>query len=405
MSGNRKKAMNVVAFARAKKGAADPARVAEFSATARKLFRERSAGDVVARLLRQTPRDEWPRLAANEEIRNSGALDRLSRDIAAALEKDPAAVLAMSSLATTIAETLDADDYPPIVTAQMRAHAWKDRAQALSYVGHDTQALQAIDHAASLLEPFAAVAHDRAIVHLVKAIVLQHLKRWDESLALLVDCRRVFAGHKDAKQLLHCGMAEGGLHYRRGEYRKAYQCFAPLIAIALNAQFMDSLASIHNNVGLCLTELGDLSAATIHFSEAIRYFNDSGRQMEAMRTEAGIGLHLLRKGSVDLALFHLKSARDAFLNNDMPEEAGICGTLMMEAMLVGGHDYKARMIAHELTKQLGSSRISHQALDAITYAESAIEAHDNALAAVRLVHNFLESLRTNPKRAFVPPPG
>src|SRR5205823_13712624 len=132
-------------------------------------------------------------LAENAEIRNSGALDRLSREVAASLEKDPATALAMSNLATTIAETLPADNYPPIVTAQIRAHAWKDRAQALSYVGRDAEALEAVERAEALLDRFAAVAHDRAIVRLQKAIVLQHLKEWDASLELLVECRRVFA--------------------------------------------------------------------------------------------------------------------------------------------------------------------------------------------------------------------
>ena len=404
MSGEQKKKekMNVVSFGPTPR-TPDPARVAEFSATARKLLRERSSGDVMTRLLRDTPREEWPRLAENDALRNSGALDRLSRDIAAALEKDPTDALAMSSLATSIAETLPTNDYPPIVLAQLRAHAWKDRGQALSYVSRDIEALEAIERAESLLEPFAAVAHDRAIVRLVKAIVLQHLKEWDASLALLVECRRVFADHKDFKRVVHCGMAEGGLQYRKGEYKKAYDAYSPLIEIARDAQVTDALGSIHNNVGLCLTELGDFSSATIHFSEAVRYFNDSGRRMEATRTEASIGFHLLHKGNTALALPHLESARDAFLDNDMPEEAGICGTLMMEAMLIAGHDQRARTIAHELTTQLGNSRISREALDAIAYAGNAIEAHDDALAAVRHAHAFLESLRSNPERAFAVP--
>src|ERR1044071_6245533 len=151
MTGEKKK-MNVISFDRSKK-IPDAARIAEFAATARKLLRERSAGEVVAKLLKETPREEWASLAEREEIRNSGALERLSREIASALEKEPTDALAMSGLATTIAETLPADDYPPIVTAQMRAHAWKDRAQALSYVGRDAQALQAIDHAAPPPDP------------------------------------------------------------------------------------------------------------------------------------------------------------------------------------------------------------------------------------------------------------
>lgn len=404
MSGEQKKkekTTNVVSFARADRKP-DPARVAEFSAAARKLLRERSSGDVVARLLRETPCDEWPRLAENEELRNSGALDRLSRDVSAALEKDPTDALAMSSLATSIAETLPANGYPPIVNAQLRAHAWKDRAQALSYVGRDAEALEAIERAESLLEPFAAVAHDRAIVRLVKAIVLQHLKEWDASLALLVECRRVFKDHKDAKRLLHCGMAEGGLHYRSGEYQRAYDSYAPLVEIARNANELRALASIHNNVGLSLVELGDLVAANIHFSEAVRHFNDSGRGAEGARTEMNVGKLFVRRNAPDHAIAHLTTAREVFLANGMLEEVGMCGALLMEAMILRGYVRDARSIAQELGRQLDSTRVSRQARNAIAYAESAM-AHDDALFAVRHVHDYFESLLTDPTREFTLP--
>jgi len=51
----------------------DPARVAEFAATARKLQQEREgAAGLVARLLSETPFAEWPKLAGQVELQNSG---------------------------------------------------------------------------------------------------------------------------------------------------------------------------------------------------------------------------------------------------------------------------------------------------------------------------------------------
>src|ERR1051326_6819694 len=100
MTGEKKK-MNVISFDRSKK-IPDAARIAEFAATARKLLRERSAGEVVAKLLQETPREEWASLAEREEIRNSGALERLSKEKATVLDKEPADAFALSALATTI---------------------------------------------------------------------------------------------------------------------------------------------------------------------------------------------------------------------------------------------------------------------------------------------------------------
>jgi tetratricopeptide (TPR) repeat protein len=392
----------VVSFDRSKR-TPDPKRLAEFSSTARKLLRERKSGDVITRLLSETPREEWPRLAENAELRNSGALDRLSKEVAAALEKDPAGALAMSNLATAIAETLQIDQYPPIVGAQIRAHAWKGRAQALSYVGRDAEALEAIDRAESLLAPFSAVAHDRAIVRLVKAIVLQHLKQWDESLALLKECLKVFSDHQDGKRVLHCGLTEAMLLHRRGEYGKAHQVLEPLLEVARSANDIDSLAAVHNNLAMSLLELGDLTAANIHFSETVRHMNDTGRKVEAARAEMNIGILFVRKGEPDHAMAHLTTAHAVFEQNGMVEEVGMCGTLMMEAMLLRGNEAQARRIASEIVRQLSGSRVSDQAQHAIAYAMGAIDAHGDALAAVRHVHEYFDSLRSDPALLFAAP--
>jgi tetratricopeptide (TPR) repeat protein len=392
----------VLSFDRSKR-TPDPARLAEFTSTARKLLRERKAGDVITKLLHDTPREEWPRIAENAEARNSGTLDRLSREVAASLEKDPASALAMSNLATTIAETLPADNYPPIVTAQIRAHAWKDRAQALSYVGRDAEALEAIERAESLLAPFSAVAHDRAVVRLVKAIVLQHLKQWDESLALLKECLKVFSDHRDSKRVLHCGMTEAMLLHRRGEYQRSHDVLEQLLPVARTAGDIDSIAAIHQNIGTDLLNLDEFTAANIHFSEAVRHFNDSGRKIEAARAEMNIGKLFVRKWQAEPAMSHLAAAREVFERSEMPEETGMCGALMMEAMLLRGNDAQARSIAGELASQLRGTRVSRQALEAINYVDHAIEAHDDALAAVRHVHEYFETLLTDPDRQFAAP--
>ena len=56
----------------------DPARVAAFAETARRLQRERIASvDIVTSALRDTPRAAWPRLRERSELQTSGALERL----------------------------------------------------------------------------------------------------------------------------------------------------------------------------------------------------------------------------------------------------------------------------------------------------------------------------------------
>jgi hypothetical protein len=154
---------------------------------------------------------------------------------------------------------------------------------------------------------------------------------------------------------------------------------------------------------LSLVELGDLTAANIHFSEAVRIFNDLGCVAEGARADMNVGKLFVRRAAPDHAIAHLNAARDVFLMNGMLEEVGMCGSLLMEAMLVRGNETRARSIAQELSRQLGTGRVSRQALDAISYAERAIVAHDDAVSAVRHVHDYFESLLSDPDREFRSP--
>src|SRR5690349_366738 len=94
----------------------DPARQAEFAEIARRLQRERAlASDVVTNALRDTPRASWAGLAEREELRTSGALERLGQEVERRLETNPKEALSIAELATAIADVLQPDAYPAIM--------------------------------------------------------------------------------------------------------------------------------------------------------------------------------------------------------------------------------------------------------------------------------------------------
>src|SRR5204862_155082 len=116
--------------------------------------RETAAG-VVTRLLSETPYSEWPKLAGREELRNSGALEKLGQESTSRLHRSPLEALAIADLETNIADALPAETYPRIVMAQLRATSWKDRGQALWYLARYEEALDALDHAERNLQQAA----------------------------------------------------------------------------------------------------------------------------------------------------------------------------------------------------------------------------------------------------------
>ncbi len=326
-------------------------RFAELAETARRLQNERNgAPEAVAALLDSTPREEWPCLAEHPTLRTSGALEQLAARLRSTCEKDPMEALSLSSLATTIAETLPPDSYPAVTLAQLRAHAWKDRAHTLRYLGRYDESLDAIAMAERALEPFAATSFDKAVVALVKASTLGHIDRFDESRALLVECREVFFDHADFRRYLYCGINEVALLYRQEEYADAREIGNVLLSKAAEVSDLESAARLHNNVGYCDVQLGNLRDANKHLASATAIFTDLGRPFEATRCQRGYGSLLVTKSHVKEGIEVLQSARAAFLSHNLIEEAGLCGLTMAAAMLEARDISSARELVRSIIK-------------------------------------------------------
>jgi tetratricopeptide (TPR) repeat protein len=369
-----------------------PERVAEFAAAARRLAVERvDAADLVSQLLRDTPREQWMSLADRRELHTNGSLERLSREIDTALDRQPQDALLLSALAVSLADSLADDQYPPVVTAQIRAHAWKDRAQALSFNGKHDEAVDAIDRAEKILENFGTVAHDRAVARFVKATILQNLRRFDESHVLLLACRKVFAQHGDRKRLVACGIAEGMLLFRQGRFEEATEAFTPLVDLAEGLRDSASLAAIHNNLGFCLLEMGDITSANIHFSDAIALLNDHGNMVDVLRTEMAIGRLLITKGQTAHGLVRLRRARGQFLSNRLTEEAAICGLDIAAVLLIEEREREARELVNVVMSDLRGAQLNERGRAALNYLERELAAHDATPAIVRHASEFLQT--------------
>lgn len=400
MSDPRDEERKVVTFERARRRP-DPARVQEFAETARRLQRERQeSADVVARALRETPREEWPRLATRPELRNSGALNRLESEVSTRLEKEPQEALLISDLAASIAETLPPDSYPAVVLAQLRAHAWKDRAQALAYIGRYPEALEALDRAERQLS-FGSLTHDRAIVRYVRALTLQKMNRFEESRELLAECSQVFRDHGDDRRYLYCGIGEALLLDRTERYRDAYDRLIPLLDVARTSADVESEARIQSNLAHAAVYLGELNAANVHLSEAIARFVDLGKRLEAIRTELAGGRLLLARGQLRLGIQRLYEARRSFLMHGMVEEAGLSGLEIVEALLQSGARDDAARLAEEILGELRHIAFNDRALSALAYLSDAAQASKASVETVRHVRGYIDSLRDDPTREFV----
>jgi tetratricopeptide (TPR) repeat protein len=380
----------------------DPARVAEFAATARRYQLEReTTAHVVERLLRDTPVEKWGELAERTELHNCGALERLGNFTARSLDQDPRQALAAAELASAIADRIADDAYTQVVVAQLRALAWKDVGQSLAYLGRYREALTALDRAEEHAQGFGALAHDYAIVRFVRATTLQEVDRHEESLALLAECKTIFRDHNDNRRLLLCGIAEGVLLHRMRRYREAREAYLLLLAGTRDSFDHEAIACLYNVIGHCSVDLGDYDSAETYLTRAIELFHEMEQPLRAARAELGRGRLLVRQGHVARGVAHLRWIRTEFLRNNMIEEAGLCGLEIVEALLQRGTPAEAEVLAREIVAEFSAASLNSRAITALGYLTEAIVARRASMAMVTSVREYILSLRKAPEREFV----
>lgn len=383
-------AANVVPF--------DPAarrnREREFTSVAGRLERERDeSSDVVARYLRDTPTDEWSRLAEMPDLRNNAALEQMSEEVRRRLHRKPREALAIANLSASIAETLAPSQYPSIVLAQMRGTAWKDRASTLRYLARYDEALEAADRGEEALAPFATLEHDRAVIRLVKGMVLAQQERFEEARAIMAKCRQVFRDYGDRARYVDAGVAEAGVMYETNLIDDCRQLLLELLPHATAEGDVVTQAKIHSNVGYCEMRRDAFASANIHFSEAVAAFTDLGYTSEVARTERGAGLILVARGQLTSGLARLREARRAFIAAGMAEDAGLCGLNIAAVLIERGDRGAAREIAQNVIDEFTAAGMNQRAITAIVTLRDAIDVDDATAETVNTAHAVVERLR------------
>lgn len=384
---------NLIPFNR--KWQIDPAWVAEFGATARRLQREREQSvDVVMSALRDTPRHRWTELSTRDDFRTNGVLERLGQEVDRRLDSDPREALAIAELATEIADTLEPDAYQPVLLVQTRAAAWKDRGQALCYLSRYDEALAAIDHAEQLLAAHGTLAHDRAIVRFVRATMLQHMRKFDEAQSLLDECSEVFYDHSDFRRHAKCQIATANLRIRRGDYWEARKVLTPLAG----SDDASLLPLVQMGLGWCAIHLQEPDEALVHFVHAAHGYQMLGRGFENLRARYGAATARLRLGDVDEAIAELQPVRATFLMRGMIEEAGLSGLEIVEVHMLRGDLDEARELAASIVREFSAAQLNRRAVAALAYLNDAIAANSATAETVRTIHSYIEVLQTDPTR-------
>ena len=180
----------------------DPAKLAEFAALAKRLSEERLFATAAICAIRNRVKAGIAVVFPPEWI-TAGMAEQLTDASAEILAESADHARTFAGYALDVANRLD-DSYGSIIRASTQAHAWMQSANVTLQGGNPEAAMLALTRAGDILRDQGALAHDRALVDVVRATTMKSLGRRSEAMSYLEGARQVFADFGDATRIAEC---------------------------------------------------------------------------------------------------------------------------------------------------------------------------------------------------------
>ncbi len=373
---------------------------AAFARLAEQLMRERSAAKMVVARVRRSPGMYLDEPLA-EDWRTIGMAQELASAATDVLESSPQDSLALAQLALTVASSLP-DDYPDLLRAQVEATAWKELSNAHRYRSEYPAALKALDRADRKIAGFAALTYDRAVIALARALTLREMNDTRAALKMLEEARPVFADHGDERRLAQCDLVSGMILYRMENRAAARDAYRRAAVSAQAVGDLHTLGAAYTNLGRIAAEQGDVAAALEALQQSRAIFGEMEMDAALARASWGVGVALLSAGKVDPAIGVLREVREKFLNMGLPEEAGLAGVDLVEALMATNARAAAHTLASSIVDEFRNANLNERALDAVAYLRDTAPTAPPRTA--QYVGRYLREVRENPSLLFAPPP-
>jgi len=332
--------------------------------------------------------------------RTIGMVNSLSDAARTQLVRSPRRSLYLAQLAAAIADGLP-EAYPRVLRLQSAADAWKAISNAHRFASRYDAALSALDIADVRIANEPALAYDRAILAVARAITLSEMNRLGEALQVADGAREIFAEYQDARQIAQCDLVTGMTLHTLGRVVEARQAYMRVIPSARAAGDLHTVAAAYNNLGRAAADAGDLNASVDALQQARAIFRELDMPTETSRATWSIGVAELTASRFGSAISILTEARRQFLKLGMPEEAGLTGVDLIEALLATNARAAARDLAGTIVDEFRRAGLNERALQALSYLRETADVATPAVA--HHVGAYLRRLKEEPALFFIEP--
>ena len=358
---------------------------------------------LLAPFLESPLRFVWADVSRKERFRTPGVVRVLCHAALSTCEKNPLHALDLADAAVSIAEELPSDYYPAGAIHGLRGLAWKDRANALRYLGRYGDALASLDEAERAYRMLRASAMELAVVDFVRATVLVSGDRFEDALVCVRRCATVFRDYREEVRYRHSRLLEATILFMLRDLRGARPILVDLLAAArTNGDPMLTGRAAHN-LGLVELDLGDLEQAKEHLSLALRIYEEIGVSTEATRTRWSLARLAAAGGDFDDALVRFRAVRNEFAAKGITIDEALVALDMADLLLTTGDVRAAGAIASELFVTFRAAGMVTSTLTALGFLHESAARGRLTPKLVQHVRVFLERAQRQPELLFAPP--
>jgi tetratricopeptide (TPR) repeat protein len=346
----------------------------------------------------------WKDVSRKRGFRTAGSVRVLCRAANSECERDPMHALNLADAAVAIATSFnDADHYLGINVHQLIGHAWKERANALRYLGRFPGALDALDQAKRAYERADANPFDLAVLLYTRGVVFYRSARASEAVLCADEAAAIFTGTGDRVRHLHARMLRATVRYSLQDFAGARDDYRALVACAKDEGDDLLAARLSSAAANCELDLGDAKSAEPALIDSLRIFEREGMQTEVARIRWALARVPLVDGRFAVAISQLRACRLECRQLGLADDHSYVALDLAEALVATGDNLpEVQKLCRELFATFKAAGMVNEALTALAYLREATRARTITREKVRLVRRFLTCLEDQPTLRFDP---
>lgn len=346
----------------------------------------------------------WQMLVTRRRFRTGGVVRVLIRAAHDVYENDPLAALTFADNAIAIAEGLDDKRYPRSAADQLRATAWKERANAQMFLGRLPEAHLSLDRAERFHRRYQPNGRGLSIVALLRAGVFYEQWRLDDAIAWAERAEHGFAHAGQEKRRMDAVFLRASILFEAGRAGDAIPLFRQVIDYAEEVNNIRLIGRGSYALGNCEVDLGNLNQATVFFHRALMIFREVGPEPDQVATEWGIARVFLHSGNFDEAIRRLRDVSTKFEQWQMITDVAVVGLDIIEALLALNKPRRIVALAQQIVSTFTKAGKLTGALSALAYLKEAAASGALSVSDLKQVRSFLRRAELQPNLQFVHPP-